>query len=395
MCGAGSCALQIVPLGPKSTRHAAIEPLVVGRRQGREHHQPEIDAGMRVALVGVDEIGNLRRARDRDVAGVLLDRHRRLDLEIAEAVAGIFENGDALIGAVRHRRDEGAHVAVGHVEQFVDAGVDGRLAVFVEHGEQIALAHLAGADQRVEIALLVAPRPHVGEDHVEHVVARLALVPDLHRRNAQAFGVDFLGIGIVAGGHRPADIGQMALADRPVDQLALVEDRLVHAGVDGVAAAEGRIVVQDQVALVDVALEELGDRLHGGDERAQMDRDILALQDHLRLGVEQRGRIVMRQVEHRGARGLLQRQRHLALRRLEHAADDRERDRIDFGFPDGFHGLSFPCHSEARILSSSLCAVLPRLQRLRHRDCHETRGVCGCNWPIRSMSAEITVPTMK
>ena len=79
---------------------------------------------MGVALVGVDEIGDLRRALDGDVAGVVLDRHGRRDLEIAEAVAGILEDGGAFIGAVRHRADQRAHVAVGHVEQPFDAGVD-------------------------------------------------------------------------------------------------------------------------------------------------------------------------------------------------------------------------------------------------------------------------------
>ena len=57
-------------LRPEIDRDAAIEPLVVRGRQGREHHQAQIDARMRIALVGVDEIGNLRRRRDGDVAGI-------------------------------------------------------------------------------------------------------------------------------------------------------------------------------------------------------------------------------------------------------------------------------------------------------------------------------------
>ena len=68
-----------------------------------------------------------------------------------------------------------------------------------------------------------------------------------------------------------------------------------------------------------------------------MDRDVLPLQDHLGLGVEQRRRIVMCQIEHGGARRLLQRQRHLALRSLQHAAHDGERDRIDLGVALGPH----------------------------------------------------------
>ena len=75
-------------LRPEIDADAAVEPLVVGRRQGGEHHQAEIDAGMGIPLVGVDEIGDLRRAIDGDMAGVAGDRHRRLDLEIAKAMAG-------------------------------------------------------------------------------------------------------------------------------------------------------------------------------------------------------------------------------------------------------------------------------------------------------------------
>ena len=271
------------------------------------------------------------------MAGVALDRHRRLDLEIAKTVSGVLEDGHTLISSIRHRLDEAPHVMIGHVEQLVDADIGGLLTVFLDHGDQVAFTHLAGADQCVEVALLVAPRPHVGEDHVQHVVARLALVPDLHRRNAQALGIDILGIGIVARRHRPADVGQMALAHRPVDQLAVIEDRLVHAGIDGMTAAEGRIIVEDEVALVDVALEEFRHRLHGGNERSEMNRNVLALQDHLRSRIEKCCRIIMRQIEHRGARRLFQRQRHLALRRFENAAHHGEGDGIDLGFAFGFH----------------------------------------------------------
>ena len=82
------------------------------------------------------------------------------------------------------------------VQEFLDAGVDFGDAIFVEHGDEVALADLTGADQRVEIALLIAARPDIGEDQVHDVVARFATVPDLDRRDAQAFGVDFVGVGL-------------------------------------------------------------------------------------------------------------------------------------------------------------------------------------------------------
>ena len=204
-------------------------------------------------------------------------------------------------------------------------------AVFLDHAEQIALADLAGADQGVEVAFLVAARAHVGEDEIDHVIARLAAVPDLDRRNAQTLGIDFGGVRIVAGRYRTTDVGQMTLAHRPVAQLALVKDRLVHAHVDGMAAAEGRVVVQDQIAFVNVVAEIARDRFHRGNERTEMDRNVLSLQDHFRDVIEQCGRIIVRQIEHAGACGFLQRQRHFALGGFENPADHRQRDRIDLG----------------------------------------------------------------
>ncbi|MNP58654.1 hypothetical protein D3C76_1535900 [compost metagenome] len=60
-----------------------------------------------------------------------------------------------------------------------------------------------------------------------------------------------------------------------------------------------------------------------------MDRDVLALQDHLRQVVEQRVGVIVRQVEHAGAAGLFQGQGHLALRRLQRTPHDRQGNRIN------------------------------------------------------------------
>ncbi|MNC32930.1 hypothetical protein D3C75_813090 [compost metagenome] len=50
----------------------------------------------------------------------------------------------------------------------------------------------------------------------------------------------------------------------------------------------GGVVVVDDIAFGNVITEEAGDAFHRGDQRAQMDRDVLALQDHFRQMVEQR-----------------------------------------------------------------------------------------------------------
>src|SRR6185437_10126238 len=89
------------------------------------------------------------------------------------------------------------------------------LTIFLDHRDQISLTDLAGADERVEIALLVTAGAHVGENHVEHVAARFAPVPNLHRRNAQALRVNVLRGGVAVGGNRAADISQAALFPPP------------------------------------------------------------------------------------------------------------------------------------------------------------------------------------
>ena len=230
--------------------------------------------------------GNLRRAFNGNVAGIFLDRHSRRDFEIAVAVAGVLEDRGALVDAIGHSLDETAHVAIRHVEEFADAGIDFGQSIFLDHAEKVAFTDLAGADQGIEVALLVAACAHVREDEIHDVGARLAAVPDFDRRNAQALCIDFRRVRVVAGGHGAADVGQVTLAYGPIAQLSFVEDRLVHAHVDRMTAAEGGIVVQDQIAFVDVVTEIAGHRLHGWNERTEMDRDILPLQDHLRHMVE-------------------------------------------------------------------------------------------------------------
>ncbi|MNH26900.1 hypothetical protein D3C79_869820 [compost metagenome] len=94
------------------------------------------------------------------------------------------------------------------------------------------------------------------------------------------------------------------------------------------AALVGGVVVVDHVAFGDVVAEELGHAFHGRYQRAQVDGNVLALQDHFRQVVEQRVGIVVCQVEHTGAPGLFQGQGHFALRCLQRTPDNRKGDRI-------------------------------------------------------------------
>lgn len=93
------------------------------------------------------------------------------------------------------------------------------------------------------------------------------------------------------------------------------------------AALVDRIVVIDDVAFVDIVAEEVGHGLHGGDQRSEVDGDILALQDHFRIVVEQRVAVVVGQLKTL-ERPVFQCHCHFTLRGLERAAHHGQRDRV-------------------------------------------------------------------
>src|SRR5690606_40541337 len=69
-------------------------------------------------------------------------------------------------------------------------------------------------------------------------------------------------------------------------------------------------------------------RFHRRDKAAEMDREVLTLPDRFGRVVEKRGQIAKRKVKGRAARGLLQRQRHLALPGCQNAAHHRQDDGV-------------------------------------------------------------------
>jgi len=69
-------------------------------------------------------------------------------------------------------------------------------------------------------------------------------------------------------------------------------------------------------------------RFHRRDQAAEIDRDVLTLPDQFGRVVEKRGQIAKRKVKGRAARGLFQRQRHLALPGCQNAAHHRQDDGV-------------------------------------------------------------------
>ena len=316
-------------LGPQVDADAAVQAFVVRRRDLGEHHQAEVNPGIGIAGVGIDEVRNLRRALDSDMALVTRNAHGGANFQLAKTMAGIFQHGRGFIAAVRHPADQVAHAALGHVEQFVQAGLHYVHAVLVQQRNQVALADLHRAELRSQIAFPVAARTHVGQQQIDYILALAAPFVQFDRWNAQAFGVQLFRVRVVASGHRAAYVGDVPLAHAPEHQPTLVEHRLVHAAVENVAAHHHRVVVVNHIALVNVIAKVVGHSLHRRHQTTQMDGNVLPLDDHLGAMIEQRIAVVMRHVEHAGACRFLQRQGHFALRCFQHAADHGEGDRID------------------------------------------------------------------
>ena len=81
---------------------------------------------------------------------------------------------------------------------------------------------------------------------------------------------------------------------------------------------------------MDVIAKVLGDRLHGGHQAAQVDWNVLSLQDHFGAVIEQRIAVIVGDVEDAGARGFFQRQGHFTLGCFQRTTHHSQRNRVNF-----------------------------------------------------------------
>ena len=166
---------------------------------------------------------------------------------------------------------------------------------------------------------------------------------ELGRRDPDALLPDRARARVVAGHATAADVGVMALGHAPERDLALPEDRLEDRDVRRVVVAAVGVVEDEDVALVDVAREALGDRAHRVRRRAHQHRDVGRLRDQAQVAVEDRGHEVARLGEDRRAAGAQHRLADLAADGVQPVADDRGQDRVGRG--SDRHGFSAPLGS--------------------------------------------------
>ena len=104
-----------------------------------------------------------------------------------------------------------------------------------------------GGDLGAQVAPPLVRRPHVREDDLLHVAIDDPRGVEAHGRQAQALAVD-LGRRAVAAGRAAADVRPVGAHAGPAEQPALEKGRRDDVDVGEMAAAEVRVVVDEDVA---------------------------------------------------------------------------------------------------------------------------------------------------
>ena len=204
-------------------------------------------------------------------------------------MAVVVEERLAVIHAVLPGRDHCARLAFGAVQHGLDRRERGVPAELAGERQHAPLADMRRADHRREVAAEVVRMAHVGHQHFQHVTPHRAAVVKAQWRDADALLPDLGGAGVVGTMGGAADVALVRAIDRPEHRLVVLEDRHERGQVGEMVAAVIRIVEQEHVTRMDVAREELGDRLGCPGQRADMDGHMLGLGDQPAAQVTDRG----------------------------------------------------------------------------------------------------------
>ena len=302
----------------------------MGRLVEEDHPRDEGHGRDGRALEGAVEAGRHLVARagqvERDL--VALDLDGDLDRQLDAAVdAVVVEPADlGLVAPVRHLRDLRAQHALRVLEPRVGGAEHRLLPVAVEQLGVAALGQLAGGDHRLDVAVVEGRRADVVEDvlpepglpdalllHLDRAVD-VPLRPVVDEVDGQA------GIGA-------ADVEHVRRRAGEADQLALVEDRDHDRHVRRVRGAAVGVVVEDDVALVDVVAEDRDHVLDDLRHRAHEHRRRVRLGQLVALRVEDAGAEVLGLADDRRVGHAVEDAGHLLGDGGEGAADHAHEDR--------------------------------------------------------------------
>jgi hypothetical protein len=289
---------------------------------------------------GGPDVGGPRRLRRRAGQihgdGVARDDHLRAHGERLETLAPALEVGLIDIGAVGQLADRVAHARLGAVHQLGHRQANGEGAIACRHRLDALRGLPARADHCLEVALPLAHAAHVGEDQVQRGVVGAPAIDDADRRDPDTLLEDLRRAAGQAPRAHAADVAPVRPHHGEDEELVRAadaggEERGDHRHVVQVRAAGVRVVVQEDVARVDVVAELLADRAHRPADGHDVQRVVLALgHGHdLGLAVHEHAGEVLALVEDGRVRGAHEGDAHLAHDRHEGLAQDLERDGVD------------------------------------------------------------------
>ena len=197
-------------------------------------------------------------------------------------------------------------------------------------------AHVDGADEGAEVAVVGARRAVVGEQQLPHLDHVLAALLDLDRGDAHALVEDLGGLAGEAAGDHAAHLRHVADGDGVAHELAPVEHGLDEGVLGRVHAAPVRVVVDDDIAFLDLVV---GDLLGRGLQDQRQAADLRGVElgdpDQVAARVAEAAGEVQALVEDGRVGGLHHRDAHLA-------ADGHHRG-IDDVHGDHVHGRNLLC----------------------------------------------------
>ena len=193
---------------------------------------------------------------------------------------------------------------------------------------ELRLADMAGGELGPQVAEQLDRQADVLLDERHDGLVELARLVELHRRDAQALGVDLRRVRGVRTGDAAADVDVVADGAGERQPLALVVERLEDEDVGQVHAAVERVVHDEDVARRHVVLEVTHDGVHGRRHRAEMAGQGEALRRELAVGIGEARRIVHVVLEHARVGGAEHRQRHLVGDREDRVLEQLQLDGI-------------------------------------------------------------------
>ena len=245
-------------------------------------------------------------------------------------------------------------------------------------------AHVDGADEGAEIAVVGTRGAVVREHELPHLDHVLAPLLDLDRGDAHALVEDLRGLAGEAAGHHAAHLRHVSDGDGVAHELALVEDGLDEGVLGRVHAAPVGIVVDDDVAFLDLVVRNfLGRGLQDERQSADLRGVELGNPDQVAPRVSKAAGEVQAFVEDGRVGGLHHRDAHLA-------ADGHHR-RIDDVHGDHVHGRDLLSRLGPRPAAATVAqppagrkqaggAIWPRARPRRVDSVNSVAGPAGGLW---------------